>query len=175
MSKKTPRAPKVRIELTQQDIDDGIARDSNHCMYAESMKRSLLELGIDARSVSVDLATMRFTDPKKKLRYIYMTPRVAQVNLVNFDRGVKPEPMALTLRNGHVVRSGKDNKTELTDRQKKAFAETARRLNESKLVTRGNKTRVPDRVGGQAPPLQKSKDDVPFSRRRAFGLRGLEY
>jgi hypothetical protein len=70
-------------------------------MIAEAIKEQLP----DVRSVSVDIQTIRFTDPKKGIRYIYPTPRLAGMALINFDQGVKPEPFTVKLTNAHVLRS----------------------------------------------------------------------
>jgi hypothetical protein len=44
-----------------------------------------------------------FTDPKKNIRYTYLTPREAQIALINFDRGVMPNPFGFMLRSAVVV------------------------------------------------------------------------
>jgi hypothetical protein len=167
----------VRIEVTAEIIDASLARDSTHCMIAESLKAARPE----AKSISVDLATIRFTDAKKGVRYTYLTPRVAQVQLVNFDQGRKPAPFSFVLRGAHITRKGQTKPPkDMPEDERQRRAEAGRKLNESLKKTKlvradtGNGT-VPDRVGGEAPPIQRNGDGLPFSRRRAFGLRGLEY
>jgi hypothetical protein len=174
---RAPQSPKVRLEVTAEIITASLARDSTHCMIAETLKRARP----DAKSIAVDLATIRFTDSKKGVRYTYLTPRIAQVQLVNFDQGRKPEPFSFVLRGAHVTRKGPTKPPKhMTEKQKQQRTESGRKLNEklkrTKLVVRekGSGT-VPDRVGGAAPPMQIGADGVPFSRRRAFGLRALEY
>jgi hypothetical protein len=148
-------------------------------MIAEAVKAAYP----DARSVSVDLATIRFSDPTQGLRYTYLTPRIAQVELVMFDRGTKPEPFQFQLRNGMVTMAGtrrppkKPSTKEAREILGRNF-EKAAKVSPTRraAVVRGENDKVtPDRIGGSTPPLQKgARDDVPFSRRRAFGLRGLE-
>lgn len=180
---KTPRSPKLRLNVTDEIIAASKPRDSNHCMIADALKASYP----DAKAVAVDLATIRFTDRGKGLRYTYLTPRIAQVHLVKFDQGILPDAYSFVLRGAHVTKSGSsrvqrallkaEGKTKPKNKQR---TEAGHRLNEALRKTRivarnkgfGN---VPDRVGGQAPPVQRGKDNVPFSRRRAFGLRALEY
>lgn len=171
---KHPKGPQLKIKVTEEQIAAAMKRDSRHCMIAEAIKVA----HPDARSVSVDLATIRFTDPGKQIRCTYLTPRIAQVCLVNFDQGRAPEPFSFVLRGAHITRSGNTRTpkkmTEKELAQRRVAAKTLHeKLAKTKLV-RKREGHVPDRFGGRAAPVQMS-DGVPFSRRRAFGLRGLEY
>src|SRR6266403_5193605 len=74
-------------------------QNSSHCMIAESIKAAYPR----ARFISVDISTIRFTDPDKGQRYTFLTPRRAQVALVQFDQGLKPTPFHLQLRKAHVT------------------------------------------------------------------------
>lgn len=172
---RRPHAVTIKVEVTEKHIADAIPRDSNHCMIADAIKSAMPT----AANVSVDLATIRLTDPARNMRYTYLTPRVCQAALVNFDQERKPEPFGFRLRNGQVTQAHRRDvpKKPLSDKQKAALekARTASPLNKTHLVhKKGDKKSVPDRIGGKTPPLQRSKDNVPFSRRRAFGLRALE-
>lgn len=170
---KTPRAPRVKVVVDKEMIESGIRRDSAHCVISEAVKVAYP----DASRVSTDLQTIRFTDPKKGLRFTYLTPRIAQVSLVNYDQGHEPEPFEFSLKGGQVTLSGKRvvqeglPKKPATDAQKRQRRAAARkaRLSRAKLVDRkespGN---VPDRVGGSTPPV------VPGGSRRAFGIRGFD-
>lgn len=171
---RLPKAPKLRVEITKELIDTATRRDSNHCMIADAVKN----VRSDVSGIAVDLATIRFTDRKKGARFIYLTPRIAQAALVNFDQGNPPEPFSFVLRGGQVTRSGRTwrshEKREATPAQKEAAAKAQNtRLGRTRLRKAGTGN-VPERVGGYAPPLQRTKDNLPFSRRRAFGLRALE-
>lgn len=172
---RTAKSPKVKLVITKEIIDAAIPRDSQHCMIADALKAARP----DARCVSVDLATIRFTDPEKGCRYTYLTPRIAQVCLVNFDRAIKPEPFDFILRSGQVTRSGNTRtprKMTEKERAQRSLAGKHLNLKKSRILVRDRTTGVvAERVGGKTPPLQKGKDDVPFTRRRAFGLRALEY
>lgn len=187
MNLKAKRAPQARLEITKEMIDSAIARDSSHCMIADSVKSTFPK----ARCISVDLATIRFSDPEKGLRYTYLTPRIAQVHIVNWDQGRATEPFSFMLRGAQVNRAGggkmegpkrSHGKREMTPLQKEALekanlsrAEHAQ-ADRVSLKEPGSNTNgeVPIRIGGKTPPLQMGKDNVPFSRRRAFGLRALE-
>ncbi len=164
---KKPRAPKVKLEITQEIIDDAIERDSSHCLWAEAIKSAYP----GASRVSVDLQTMRFTDPAKGLRYTYLTPRIAQVALVNFDQGVMPDEHSVTLKAGHVTAAGKRQTSdrELSPAQKEQRKKAAKRSSEllkKTTLRHAGGSAVPDRVGGRTPPIGAGA-------RREFGLRGL--
>lgn len=163
--RKRPKAPRVVLDVTEEIIEDAIPRDSSHCLWADAVKAAWP----DARRIAVDIQTIRFTDPKKGLRYIYLTPRAVQVSLVQFDQGVRPIPHSAQLRAGHVVavrtESGRGEKKTRSLAQLKAAAKGREVL--KKTTLRKNAAAVPERVGGKAPPIAAG-------RRRAFGLRGLD-
>lgn len=123
--------------------------------------------------VSVDLQTIRFSDLEKGVRYTYLTPRTAQVALVGWDVGVKPEPWRMQLRNGQVTKAGRTrirSQRELSEKQvaQREVARAARGAALSKAqLSPSEKGNVPDRIGGSPPPV------TPFARRREFGLRAL--
>jgi hypothetical protein len=96
--------PSVTVTVKQENIDRAERRDSSHCMIADTIKQVLPE----ASNVSVDLATIRWTDRKLKRRYVYLTPPLAQRSLVNFDQGIPTEPFSFRLHKAvQVVESGK--------------------------------------------------------------------
>jgi hypothetical protein len=158
-------------------------------MIAESVKKAFPE----AKFVSVDVQTIRFTDGSKNLRYTYLTPRVAQIAIIQFDRGEMPDPFSVRLTGGHVTRANLKSRKKAGDvregspAQKEAWAKaaaTARAalasdppagdgkgkedpLKKSDL-RQTNNTDLPERVGGRTPPL------VPGGRRRQFGLRAFD-
>lgn len=89
---KVPSRPgvarKLDVEITQEVIDNACVRDSSHCMIADAIKAANPKL----RHVSVDLQSIRFTDPDKKARFLYLTPPLAQLALLAFDQGEVVEP-----------------------------------------------------------------------------------
>jgi Fe-S-cluster formation regulator IscX/YfhJ len=82
-SVRKPRAPRVVIQVSGDDILWAEKESSSHCMIADAIKRQLP----NARHVAVDLQTIRFT---------YLTPTLAQMALLDFDDG--PARSALCLR-----------------------------------------------------------------------------
>jgi len=161
MEQRRPRSPRVVVDVTREIIEESIRADSGHCMIADSIKVALPEV----TRVSVDFQSIRFSDPKKGLRYIYLTPRIAQVPLLRFDEGIRFEPFRFLLRGGQVVAMAgrKVPRGKPTDESKDKYKAS---LAKAILVTREGSSRVPERVGGKAPPSSASK-------RRLFGLRGM--
>jgi len=181
-SYRKPRAPKLTVCVTEAHIDLGVPRDSGFCIFAEAIKSTFP----DAKSVAVDLQTIRFTDPKKGFRYAYLTPRVCQVAIINFDQGHKPAPFTFRLRAGQVTPVKEKRSLEqkavknLDARIRRAAARETRERDEGERVhatiapsNDSGAAGMPEKIGGQLPPLQKTRDGVPFSRRRAFGLKAL--
>jgi hypothetical protein len=134
-------------------------------MIAEAVKVAVP----GASKVSVDLQTIRFTDLEKRLRYVYLTPRQAQLALVSFDQGIHTDPFSMVLRGAQVVKVGdpraprpKGNVPAMPDGQR------------AELVQRyADHVNVPDIVGGKAPPTSALSNTHYGGKRRAFGLRGL--
>lgn len=175
---RTRRGPRLDFEVTAAQIATAVPRDSGHCMIADA----LAEAYPTAQNISVDLATIRFTDPAAGWRYIYLTPTAAQLALIEFDRGeVRPEPFTVRARAAQMVPTGTARKA----RRAEAIRQGKTRTPRSPAVLYypdGNKGgAVPVKLGGQAPPMSelatgrgsgKSKGAWK-GRRREFGLRAL--
>ena len=136
----------------------------------------------DVKSISVDLQTIRFSIPKKRIRCIYLTPRIAQLALIRFDQGQKmPGEFQFQLRGAHVTAMAERtsqaaprarSSSKAKSNKAKSNIEKARTVNPSlrtATIRPSGSGRVAERVGEKAPPT------TPFARRRAFGLRALEY
>ena len=96
---------RIDITVTEALIDAAIPLDSSHCMIADAIRATLPH----ARSIMVDLAAIRWSDPRVGKRYIYFTPGSVQDALLQFDYGVKPKPFRFTLRApAQVTNSGPD-------------------------------------------------------------------
>jgi hypothetical protein len=106
----TPSAPgeklkRIDVNVTETLIEAAIPLDSSHCMIADAIKAALPH----ARSIMVDLATIRWTDARIGKRYIYFTPGSVQDVLLQFDNGVKPRPFRFVLRApAQITNSGPD-------------------------------------------------------------------
>lgn len=80
-------APQLNFPVTDEQIATAVPTDSAHCMIADGLKAALPH----ARGVTVDLATIRYTDVRNGRRYIHLTPPEAQYALLQFDWGIKPK------------------------------------------------------------------------------------
>jgi hypothetical protein len=155
---KTPRTrpPQIRIDVSQANIDEGVRHSGSHCMIREAIHDKYP----NARNILVDLQTIRFTDKKEKLRYIWLTPRTALVSLIRWDDGIKLKPFHFRLTEGQVVSA----RTRGSDGKEKPHHNLGKKT--IRLHKRAHKQR-PNIVGGKPPPLHK------FSQRREFGLRSI--
>ena len=183
-----PKAPRITISVTSELIEHSIKRDSSHCMIAEAIKDTVPGIS----PPSVDIQTIRFSDPKKRLRYTYLTPRIAQLAIIQFDQGKEPEPFSFQLRKAHVTtmyhrKQVSTPRGPLTvkeqERYNKGLGKMPKYPNQGTLVPdhpeltketlvdrKGSKAMsIPDRIGGSPPPTTN------IGRRRVFGLRALEY
>ena len=142
------RAPRLTIKVTSEIIKRSEKRNSNHCVFAEGIKVAYPHLNY----IAVDLQTMRATNPAKHERYTWLTPRVAQIAIIDFDRGKEQQPFTFVLDNGHTTRSG-------TTRPKKVSLRQPRHANAQSAL---------QPVGGSPPPHS-------VGQRRQFGLRRLKY
>src|SRR5437773_7361451 len=98
--RRSPKSPRVIVKVTPDIIRQSVTADSSHCMIAEALRTAVPT----AHQIAVDVQTIRFSDPKRRLRYVYLTPRIAQVPLLQFDQGILPEPFEFWLRGAQVVR-----------------------------------------------------------------------
>jgi hypothetical protein len=71
----------VVVEITPERYERAVRSASGGCLIADAIK----EQGYTG--VSVDMATIRFTDLKVGKRYTYLTPAPAQHVLLAFDQG----------------------------------------------------------------------------------------
>jgi len=185
---KPHAAPVLKVEVTQEIINNSVPKDSGHCMIADAVAAAYPR----ASFISVDLATIRFTDLEAGFRYIYLTPRHAQAALLDFDDGVKPAPFKFNVAAAQIVVSGAGEKKartsarmeKLRDTDESEGAATVEKLRSAdpetgRVVKAGGHSVV--RVGGQTPPIGalahvRDREERPTSRtgrRRVFGLRAI--
>jgi hypothetical protein len=174
---KRPKGPQLIVDVTHAIMEHARVRDSSHCMIAMAVRDIMPEM----RSIAVDLQTIRFTNREKGYRYTFLTHRIAQVALVQFDQGIMPEPFKFRLTGAHVTKMLHKPKVQtprsMSEAQKAGLIKANRvlhgednaRLDKLKttLATPRSKTERLLRVGGTPPPLGN------FARRREFGLKGL--
>jgi hypothetical protein len=160
--------PRVSIQVTSEIIERAARRDSGHCMIADAVRAAVP----DAQSVSVDLATIRWTDREQNIRYTYLTPRAAQLALLDFDQGRTAIPFGFQLRRGQATVANVAAKRRTTTPAKHAKPPTTPELAPAPDSGRGGKV---NRVGGKPPPTGALSNAarVRVGKRREFGLRQL--
>src|SRR5215472_5262411 len=154
------RGPILRCRVTEELITTAIRGNSGWCMASEAVKIAAPW----AKNISSDLQTIRITDPRRGLRYVYLTPRITQTALILFDQGSALQPFSFTLRGASVHTSFKRVKLpDGTNKKQKIHA-----LGRRRIVLPSKVGNIPDVVGG-APPKRTRPPLGTF--RREFGLR----
>ena len=150
------RAPRGKVDILQEHIDEGIRRNSSYCAIAEAVKLAFPQ----ASKVSVDLQTIRWSDREKGLRYQYLTPPIAQQYLLNFDDGIKCRPFSFNLRGAHT------STAQFIDRSGgKAKIKRRHRLGRKRILPPDD-GKPSETFGGSPAPVSKS-----IATYRRFGLR----
>jgi hypothetical protein len=160
---RMPRPPRATIQVTQQHIDTATPKNSGHCMIADALKAAFP----DAQSVAVDVQTIRWTDPAKSQRYIYLTPRSAQVALVRWDQGIVIEPFSFKLKGAQIIRAKRKGSSGKAESSSKAESPIPRRAALHSRKNPSHHDAPPEVVGGRSPPK------VSYNNRREFGLRAM--
>jgi hypothetical protein len=140
---RTFKAPVIRGKVTEEMILNAVRGNSGWCMVSVAVKAAAPW----ATHISSDLQTIRVTDPTKGLRYVYLTPRMAQNALIKFDQGKQPEPFDFALRGGSTHTSYKRAAPGSTT-QKAVHKLGRRRI----IPTAPSSNDVPSTVGGAVPP-----------------------
>lgn len=163
----------LRCEVTQEMLDNARKRDSSHCMNAEAVKAAHPDVSL----VSVDLATIRFTDQKLGKRYTYLTPPVAQAGLVAWDQGEPVAPYEFTLRQAVQVRAatpraknpaGKPGPKPLPD-----APSVGKPSDQGTPAVENGPSGAPTLVGGRPLPKKNVALATGKGKIRRFGLRQL--
>jgi hypothetical protein len=102
----------MKITVTKANITNGRAKDSHTCMIADAIKAACP----NATYVRVDLQTIRFSNPAKGKRFLYLTPPLAQQNLLKFDLGKPVKPFSFSL-NAPQTRAVHKNQTNSYERR----------------------------------------------------------
>jgi hypothetical protein len=157
-------SPRVTIHISAETIRNSTMRESSHCMIAEAIKAQVP----NTQNVTVDLSSIRWTDPKAGLRYVYLTPRNAQVALMYFDIGVEPRPFDIVLARASQIgnaqrRSGDGAKKPAKPRAAERTTSPFNADGSPRVQSQG--TSVPTVIGGRMPPIGN------LSKMRRFGIR----
>lgn len=107
--RRANEAPRLKVQITANEIKNGTACDSHHCMIAKAVQVAYP----GAQYIQVDTQSIRFTDLVRGKRYTYLTPRKAQRHIVAFDQAgddprklAKLEPLSFHLVDGRAKMAG---------------------------------------------------------------------
>jgi hypothetical protein len=94
---------KAEISVLEKHFTEALAKNSSHCAIAFAIRDAVPS----ARRISVDLQTIRWTDTKKGVRFVFLTPSLAQTEvIIPFDQGEECKPVTFRMRPAWVVRAG---------------------------------------------------------------------
>jgi hypothetical protein len=95
---------RAEIAVEQPHIDAALRANSSHCAIAMAIAAAVPH----ARRIAVDLQTIRWTDPKRGVRYVFLTPHIAQTEvIIPFDQGETCHPVTFKMRPAFVTRAGR--------------------------------------------------------------------
>lgn len=140
-------APELRLALTAERRERAVQSKSGSCLVADAMKSDYPNLS----RVSVDMATIRATDSKRGVRYVWLTPPDAQMALLAFDQGWEQQiPKEVTIRNAVQiipltrVKSGYDSAAGLAERRAQRRAAADAKLAAGEKLTPNEKRQLTD-------------------------------
>jgi hypothetical protein len=100
-AKRAPRSPQMVVVVPQEIIDTAERSNSHTCMIADAISAMLPY----TTKVTVDAATIRWTNPDKGVRYVFVTPIKVRTEIVQFDKGEHVEEFSFHLRGAWVTRT----------------------------------------------------------------------
>lgn len=154
------------IPITEDVIAEGMRRDSIYCPIAEAIRRALPHL----TAIRVDMRTIRWSDPAKALRYIWLTPISAAQMIVDIDRGYgtdRIKPFKMRLRDVHIVKM----RTEDQRRERREYrASGGKRAKPTRPTIKLKDKSTTEVSGGQPQPIG---DPALPANRRIYGARQL--
>ncbi|SRR5258707_770132 len=131
---------RVKFQVTAEHIKQACKVNSRHCMIADAISTHFPGV----RNISVDMMNIRWSDPEKGWRYIYMTPKPAQIALIDFDMGLEIQPFSFRVRSGHatpmILGTGKNRKR-------------AHKVPEGKILKASDKGTIIHSVGSKPVPM----------------------
>lgn len=152
------------IEITRDDIALAEAHSSSHCMIADAIQRQIP----NAKRVRVDLQSISWSDYTQNQRVTYLTPRVAQLALINFDQGTHEHPFKFQLPSKPVL-TRKTRQAGESERASKHPKKTTVKARARRTVDGGSELTVD---GGRPLPTAALAN---VGKRRAFGLRAMRF
>ncbi len=174
-----------RIVVTEEVVARACQRDSRHCMVAEAIQGAQP----DWKNISVDLATIRWTNPRTRRRYTALTPDSIRNAIFAFDQGQPVEPFDFALRAIHTIKSTAGTKKGTVKRRRAQKQQAEERANPTvsmgsgRPVIRGGSDLPAGHLGGTPTPTRSNRVEVETTdagnvrlsggRFRQYGLRQL--
>jgi hypothetical protein len=94
---------RAEIPVLEKHLATARRANSSHCAIAMAIADAVPH----ARRIAVDLQTIRWTDPKKGVRYCFLTPHAAQQDvIIPFDQGEECKPVTFRMKPAFVTRIG---------------------------------------------------------------------
>jgi hypothetical protein len=147
---------RCEIPVLQKHLDEAMRANSSHCAIAMAIKDAIP----DARMIAVDLQTIRWSNPKRGVRYVFLTPHVAQTDvIIPFDQGEECKPTSFKMRPAWITRIGaKRNHAPEQEQLKGTGLKVAD--DQPHISSGGSGTAPPDENGGSdpAPPFSGPSD-----------------
>lgn len=154
---------RTKIPVDEDLIEAGIKKDATYCIIAEAVRRALPE----ATGIRVDLATIRWSDPDKGVRYIYLTPLAAQQMIVDFDQGYgtdRLKPFMMRLKDFQAI----PMRTAAAKRQASGVGKGNGEPKRRKVRIKSDGSA--EIIGGRAMPVADARSP---ERQRRYGARQL--
>jgi hypothetical protein len=196
MMSKASERPRLVVNVQESSWDTAKEAASAACLISDAIKREHPELTL----VATDMATIRATNRKLGLRFVWLTPPSAQDLLLRFDQGwSRPENLRIVVgRPAKVtaVKAGDKARQEVRQRRRvelETKAATGTTLTSKEKAALTKLRNIPDRptthgpkdtvtvktgnggttvMGGRPLPGAKGKNpNLLAGRNRAFGAR----
>jgi hypothetical protein len=148
-------SPRLELKLTEERRDEAIKSNSGACLIADAIKAQYPQF----TRVTVDMATIRFSDSVRGVRYVYLTPPEAQHVLLSFDQGWPSPTQAVTIKRAvhitPITRSEARDRKDEYERNKRMRALEAK-VREGKPLTKPEQTAMSRMKNRKAPPERPS-------------------
>jgi hypothetical protein len=86
------RSPILKPIVTEESYERAVQAKSSACLVADAIKTQYPQFS----NIRVDVATIRLTDKKRGVRYMYLTPASVAEALLFFDQGWREEKLPKT-------------------------------------------------------------------------------
>jgi hypothetical protein len=94
---------RCEIAVLDRRLAEALRANSSHCAIAFAIRDAIPE----ARRIAVDLQTIRWSLPKRGVRYVFLTPHVAQQDvIIPFDQGEECHPVTFKMKPAWITRTG---------------------------------------------------------------------